>query len=449
MTIEVGEVAMVPLESIEVGDRAREEMGDLNSVEKSIKEDGLISPLAVKRIDNGSYFLLAGERRYVILSRNKVERVPVRIYPDDLSDLQMKSIEMAENFYRKDFEYWESDNLFREMHELQQTIHGVKARGPGNEGWGLKDTAEMAGVTDASVSTAIKRSEAREAFPELFETCKTQKDASKLIQKLNEEVTKDQIARKLEAAKTEGKLNQLAKCFILKGFFEGVKEIPDSIMHLVEIDPPYAIDLKKAKKSDSAISGTAGLDTYNEIDKEVYIEGHPDPNHPWRGIRQLFQECYRVMTQHSWLLCWFAPEPWFEIVYQELNNAGFETTRMCGIWTKGYGQTKRPEIHLANTYEMFFYAWKGRPALNKAGRGNQFDISPIPAGQKTHPTERPIPLMKEIYDTFAFTGSRVLIPFLGSGNGLIAADQLAMSPVGFELSKQYRDSFLVKVHNME
>jgi DNA modification methylase len=57
--------------------------------------------------------------------------------------------------------------------------------------------------------------------------------------------------------------------------------------------------------------------------------------------------------------------------------------------------------------------------------------------------------MKEIYDTFAFTGSRVLIPFLGSGNGLIAADQLAMSPVGFELSKQYRDSFLVKVHNME
>jgi ParB/RepB/Spo0J family partition protein len=439
MTIEVGEVAMVPLESIEVGDRAREEMGDLNSVEKSIKEDGLISPLAVKRLSNGSYLLLAGERRYVILSRNKVERVPVRIYPDDLSDLQMKSIEMAENFYRKDFEYWESDNLFREMHELQQKIHGIKARGPGGSGWTLKDTAEMAGVTDASVSTAIKRSEAREAFPELFETCKSQKDASKLIQKLNEEVTKDQIARKLEAAKTKGKLNQLSKCYILKDFFKGVKEIPDGIMHLVEIDPPYAIDLKKAKKSDSAISGTAGLDSYNEVDMEDYQV----------FLAQVFQECYRVMTEHSWLLCWFAPEPWFEVVYRELNNAGFSTTRMCGIWTKGYGQTKRPEIHLANTYEMFFYAWKGRPALNKAGRGNQFDFSPVPSNQKTHPTERPIELMKEIYDTFAFTGSRVLIPFLGSGNGLIAADQLAMSPVGFELTKQYRDSFLVKVHGME
>jgi DNA modification methylase len=42
-----------------------------------------------------------------------------------------------------------------------------------------------------------------------------------------------------------------------------------------------------------------------------------------------------------------------------------------------------------------------------------------------------------------------LIPFLGSGNGLIAADNLGMSPVGFELSKGYRDSFLIKLHGMK
>jgi DNA modification methylase len=98
---------------------------------------------------------------------------------------------------------------------------------------------------------------------------------------------------------------------------------------------------------------------------------------------------------------------------------------------------------------MFFYAWKGSPALNKAGRANTFNHSPVPPNQKIHPTERPLELMKDLYDTFAFTGSRVLIPFLGSGVGLIAADQLAMSPIGFELSKSYRDSFLVKLNNMK
>ena len=155
------------------------------------------------------------------------------------------------------------------------------------------------------------------------------------------------------------------------------------------------------------------------------------------------------MATHSWLICWFAPEPWFEVIYRELNNAGFNTSRMCGIWTKPSGQTMQPDIYLANSYEMFFYAWKGRPALNKAGRKNIFEFSPVSPSQKTHPTERPIDLTTEIYDTFAFQGSRVLIPFLGSGNGLISAQQLGMSPVGFELGKGYKDSFLVKVHLMK
>ena len=156
------------------------------------------------------------------------------------------------------------------------------------------------------------------------------------------------------------------------------------------------------------------------------------------------------MAPHSWLLCWFAPEPWFEIIHQELHNAGFRTTRMCGIWNKGgSGQNMHPQTRLSNSYEMFFYAWKGQPALNKAGRSNTFNFSPVPPSQKVHPTERPIELMKEIYDTFAFAGSRVLIPFLGSGSGLFAADELGMSPVGFELTKAYKDSFLVKGHVMK
>ncbi len=129
--------------------------------------------------------------------------------------------------------------------------------------------------------------------------------------------------------------------------------------------------------------------------------------------------------------------------------ADFDTTRLCGIWSKPAGQSKRPEIHLANCYEMFFYAWKGRPALNMPGRKNEFDFAPVPPQQKVHPTERPVELTTEIYNTFAFPGSRVLIPFLGSGNGIFSAVALGMSPIGFELGKGYRDSFLVKLHSMK
>ena len=437
MTISVGKVAMIPITNIEVGERARQEMGDLEGLEDSLKKSGLIQPLAVRELGNGKYFLLAGERRYTVLLMNQIKEIPVRIYENELSDLEMKMIENAENFYRKDMEYWEYDKLILEIHNLQQSIKGISAPGPGHEGHRLKDTADMFGVSDVSVVNAIKRAEAREAFPELFENCKTQKDASNVIKKVDEAIIKEVIAEKLEREKGDSKLTQLAQCFVIGDFFEGVKKIPDRVIHLVEIDPPYGIDIGKKKKKEG--ESQYQLSDYNEVD----IKDYP------KFLSGVFKECYRVMVDHSWLICWFGPEPWFDTVFNLLTEAGFSTTRICGIWTKGVpGQNMNPSTRLSNSYEMFFYAWKGQPALNKAGRGNEFRFSPISPQQKTHPTERPIELMKEIYDTFAFPGSRVLIPFLGSGNGLIAANELNMSPVGFEMSKSYRDSFLVKVHGM-
>ena len=163
----------------------------------------------------------------------------------------------------------------------------------------------------------------------------------------------------------------------------------------------------------------------------------------------IFKECYRVMSDHSWLLCWYAPEPWQEIIYNLLIDTGFKTTRMNAVWTKKFPmQCNNPQIRLSNSYECFYYAWKGKPVLNKPGRSNDFNFPPIPPNQKTHPTERPIELMKEIYNTFAFPGSRIMIPFLGSGSGLIAAHELGMSPIGFEISKSYKDAFLVKVNSL-
>lgn len=435
--INVGEVAMVSINDIEIGDRAREEMGDLESLEESMKESGLISPLAVMK-NNNNYFLLAGERRLSILKKNGATEIPVRIYPQDISNLEVNVIELSENFHRKDFEWHEHDTLVRKIHELQQQIHGEKiSTAQDATGWGMKETGEMIGKDKSSVSTSIKRAKARELFPELFDKCKTRKDATNVLKKLDEKIITEALVQKIESKKVDTDKQQLINSFILKDFFEGIEEVPDNYFNLVEIDPPYAINLDGVGGSSAKKSYVYG-ESYNEIDKNQYV----------RFMTSLLTRCYQKMAEHSWLICWFAPEPWFEVINGLLDIAGFSTTRMCGIWTKPSGQSKRPEIHLANSYEMFFYAWKGRPALAKPGRSNIFNVPPIPAQYKVHPTERPVELTTEIYQTFAWPGSKVLIPFLGSGNGLISAKDLGMSAIGFELSKSYRDSFLVKVHKM-
>ena len=435
--IKVGKVGMIDIESIKVTERARKEMGDLDGLENNLKESGLIAPIAVKDNKDGTYTLLAGERRFTVLKRNGVTEVPARICPDDLTALQMNVIEKSDTFFRKDMTWYELDKLTLEIHRMQQQLHGVKAPGPGSEGWTVQDTGDMmGGVSKASVSQSIRRAEALEAFPDAFEKCKTAADATKLLKKMDEAVIKQAIAQKLESTSPNSSLTKLSNCFIVKDFFEGVKEIPDRSIHFVEIDPPYGIDLRAKKKSLG--ESQYQLESYNEVDASEYEQ----------FLSKTFSECYRVMSKHSWLICWFAPEPWFNTVYNLLTSSGFNTTRMVGIWPKGAGQNMNPSTRLSNSYEMFFYAWKGNPALNRAGRSNLFQHTPVPASKKTHPTERPIDLMFDIYETFCFPGSRILIPFLGSGNGLIAAHKLGLSPVGFELSKSYKDSFLVKLNSM-
>lgn len=446
--ISVGRVGMIPTLSVKVAEgRAREDMGDLDALELNMKESGLISPLAVKDNKDGTYKLLAGERRFTVLCRNLVPEISARIYDQELSELEMKIIEKSENFFRKEMEYWELDKLTLDIHRMQEQLHGaISAPGPGSTGWSMGDTGDMiGGVSTATISQAIKRAELREALPEVFDGCKTAADALKMIKKMDEAVVKQVIAKQVETKNenTGSVLSLLAKSYIIKSCFEGIKEIPAGVFHLVEIDPPYAIKIMEQKKSEG--ESQYQKEDYNEVLADVYMNG--DPKGSWKGMKYLFKECYRVMTEHSWLLCWFGSQPWFEEMFKAITSAGFESTRLCGIWTKPSGQTKRPEMLLANAYETFFYAWKGRPAINKAGRSNIFNYSPVTSQDKIHPTERPIELMKDLYDTFAFEGSRVLIPFLGSGNGIIAANELNMTAIGFELSKGYRDSFLVKAHN--
>jgi len=178
-------------------------------------------------------------------------------------------------------------------------------------------------------------------------------------------------------------------------------------------------------------------DSYNEVAEENYLS----------FMSQVLKECYNKMTNHAWLILWFAPEPWFDPLYHLLIESGFTTRRIPCVWTKGdsTGQTHAPHMYLGSAYEMFFYARKGNPAIARQGRSNVFNHAPVPSQSKVHPTERPIDLMGDVLSTFASEGARVLVPFAGSYNTGMAANRLRMFPIGFDLTKSYKDSFIVKV----
>lgn len=429
----------VDINLIDIGDRAREDFGDLDGLASSIKRIGLLQPLVVTRQEGEKpYLLLAGHRRLKAKILNEDTRTQVRIVPGKLSEIEMMTVELHENFYRKDFEWIELVKLQKKIHDLQQAIHGKKISTlPDASGWGVAETANLVNRSRESVQKDIQLANAVEQFPELFDGCKNKSEASKLMSKIQETLLREELSKRVTENTGSDRLRRISNSYVIGNFFDVAAKMEDSIFNLIEIDPPYSIDLSKVKRQESQVNTQYDLDKYDEITPE---------NYPL-FMQTMLKESYRLAKEHAWMIVWFGPEPWFEDMFRWITEAGWNTTRMVGIWTKGHGQSLNPNTRLANSFEMFYYAWKGQPALAKPGTANDFRFPPVPPQHKYHPTQRPMELMTSLYSTFAFEGSRVLIPCAGSGVGILAAEACKMSAVATDINPAYKEPFILEVDN--
>jgi ParB/RepB/Spo0J family partition protein len=92
----------VALTAVKVGDRRREDFGDLDSLAKSIRQHGLLHPIVVTE----NLELMAGERRLRACMRLGWSEIDVRML-DDLTDTERRAIELEENIRRKDLTEYE------------------------------------------------------------------------------------------------------------------------------------------------------------------------------------------------------------------------------------------------------------------------------------------------------------------------------------------------------
>ena len=438
-------VESIPLKRIQKGKRYREDYKDISKLANSIREKGLIQPIAVyEDKESNEFLLLAGGRRLKAHEVLECDSIMCRIYERSLDEMEIRAIELAENIDREDLTFVERINLEREIHELYLKIHGPKiSTNPDAPGHSLADTARLLNKTPATLTIDMQIAKAMEDFPDLqWDKMKNKEEAKKTIKKIYSSIGRMENAKIVEKKLGTGdsRKRRLYDAFVVGDFFKHADQLPDNYFNIVEVDPPYAIKLQQKKKGYS-------YEGYNEISSDDYIS----------FVNRTLSICYQKMAENSWIIFWFGPDPWFNTIGDELRNVGFGTTGLVGLWVKGVdegegitatGQTHRPNSRLANAYEMFYYGWRGSPILAKPGRSNVFGYKPIPPGQKSHPTERPQELMEDILNTFGVEGSRVLVPFAGSGSTIMAASRLSMIPLGFDLSQNYKDSYILRIDQL-
>lgn len=440
------ELKNIPISEINFGERGRHEYGNLEELVMSFKKEGIIQPLAVYRESSGSYRLLAGGRRFRAAEKAGISSIPVRIYSEQLSELEIRSIELAENIYRKDLTWAERVALDKQIYNLQVQIYGPKLSTSADAtGVSRRDVASLLGRGAGTFVQDLAMADALEIFPELARYG-TKDEARKVLQKIQIEIERDKIAKQLSEARALTPLDEqrknLCDSFIVGDFFGCIESIPDESVDIVELDPPYGIGLDKLRKLDSLQKEQ--MQGYNEIPANEYPQ----------FILNVLSECYRVMALDSWIVVWFGPD-WFNTIHRIMQEVGFEVGIVPAFWCKvdevgGMpGQTMQPDKYLANSVEMFFYGRKSSARIVKQGRSNAFIYRAIHPTKKVHQTERPIEMIQEILSTFSENGSSLLVPFLGSGNTLLSGSNLGMQGVGFELTKEYKDAFIMKAHSSE
>lgn len=412
---------------VTVEGRVRTDLGNIDELAESIKISGQIHPIRITK----DYKLVAGERR--LRACQKAQLPVLAIFIEQTSEIELREIELRENLDRKDMT-WQEQVLGRAaLDALKKSQHGESKPGRGAKGWSQHDTAEMLGVAQSEIAKDIKVAKAMQVFPELA-TLKTREDAVKKINKITEKMAiAELMRRKKERAAETGEGISADDHFIVGDAIAGLKRLPEKSVNFANVDTPYGVDLKENKKIQTGIRTD---EDYVEWDREDYIA----------NITVVASEVYRILKDDSWMLFWFGQE-WYAEVRAVLTTVGFSVDKIPAIWHGGAGaaQTAAVDVNLARSYETFFVCRKGSPLLLKRGRINTFVFDKVPAQRKIHPTEKPVELMKELYETFLLPGQIGISPFIGSGNDLRAGYMHHCHWFGFDLNEDVKNKFLLRV----
>lgn len=197
---------------------------------------------------------------------------------------------------------------------------------------------------------------------------------------------------------------------------EAMRLMPDKAFDLAVVDPPYGIGVMSMNYTKSGAVRTHGYSAATRMDyrKQGEWDVAPGPEY--------FAELFRVSKkQIIWGGNYFQLPPskgfivWDKRVNDEMRN-DFADCELAWL-SDGLGVAR-----------VFRYVWNGMIQGNMKAKEDRF-----------HPTQKPVALYSWIFKNYAQAGYKILDTHLGSGSSRIAAYDLNLDFVGYEIDKEYFD----------
>lgn len=411
---------LIPVHKIKVAeDRQRKEnksSKDLVDLKKSILEFGLMHPIVLSLHEDGTYWLVAGERRMLAMTELHLdglafkcnnEVVPADSFPfifvDQLDLIALQEAELAENVLRANLSWQEEANARVKIHELRE------ARNPGQT---IKDTAqEIAATLNTNADTERKNLQMMKTVTAHMDSPVIAKSKSlRNAYTKSLDLQKARLERQLLAVAPKVSNHQV----ILGDCKAELKLLPSSSFDVILCDPPYGINVHQMK--------------------EEHVHNYDDsPKNALELYQVILREGFRLLKPqgHIFLFCDIEH---FITVRTMAESQAFSTWRTPFTWHKGDdGFAPWGRNGFTRVSEWLMFASKGQRDLVLNPGPDVRTFKRVGKDSKVHGAEKPPELLRFLLQASTRPGDSVLDPCCGSGSIFVAARGLGVSVTGIEL----------------
>ena len=215
-----------------------------------------------------------------------------------------------------------------------------------------------------------------------------------------------------------------------------LKKIDTASVDLVLTDPPYQISresgMQDSLEKQSGLSKFRIRTKFGQWDEEFDID----------LLSEYLSEFKRVLRPGGTLICFY--DLWkLSHLAQIAKDIGLSQLRFIEWIKTNPVPVNSKTNYLTNSREVAITCVKGsKPTFNSQYDNGTYHY-PIYQGQRgerCHPTQKSLPLFRELVKKHSNPGDWVIDPFLGSGTSALAALQEGRRFLGSELSSEYFSS---------
>ena len=219
---------------------------------------------------------------------------------------------------------------------------------------------------------------------------------------------------------------------------EVMKAIPDGSVDLVATDCPYKIVSGGCRKiPKDGEREKSGILTHRHKDNkrtdwvDAVRTGKMFANNDIE-FKDWLPDVYRILKDKSHCYIMVNSRNLAELQKQS-EKVGFKFQNLL-MWDKG---NVTPNRWYMQGFECILMLRKGGAKnINNLGSSNILKVPNI-IGNKTHPTEKPIDLMRILIENSTQPNEIVLDPFMGSGSTMIACLNTNRHGIGIEIDEKY------------